>query len=303
MTDTATVETPSNTGTGTKDSSKKRYLILGSGPAALIAARTLKYNGVDDDHIRILSQDKKPSEIRGAQFLHRPIFGGEEKPDAVVSVARLGSAPGYAKKVYGDERMPTSFTNGEVEIDAWSLVRSYERLWEEFFPSIEEMTIEVRAFRELVESEEYDEIISTIPPQSYCSNPVHEFKAVSILLSDEPLDDLIAENVILYSGRPEDSWYRMSNLFGEQGIEFGSEGESFASDNINDMPQSELVDDIMSAIWTRKSIRIGRKPMGTTCDCGFNPEGKPNLLRVGRFGAWDRKVLLHQVQSQVASIL
>lgn len=297
MSDAAVAE--AGTGTGTGVQKPKRYLILGCGPAALIAARTLEQNGVDTDHIRILSKVKEPSEISGAQFLHRPIYG-EEKPDAVISVVRLGLASGYARKVYGDERMPTSFTSGEVEMDAWSLIKAYERLWEDFSPGIEVMDVDAAAFKELAESEEYDEIISTIPPQSYCDNPVHDFKSVPILLSSSPLDDLSAENVIMYSGRPEDEWYRLSNLFGEQGIEFGNEGKPLGSDNVREITRA---DDVMGLLWAREDIRIGMKPLGTTCDCGFNPEGKPNLLRVGRFGMWDRGRLLHQVPSQVATLL
>lgn len=290
MTDTATVEAGTDKKAGADE--PKNYLILGCGPAALIAAHTLQQNGVDPDNFCIISRERKPSEIGGAQFLHRPLLDPTAAPDGVISIMRMGDAPGYANKVYGSSSTPTSFISGEVRVDAWSLIKVYEKLWEDYAPSIEERDVNAEVFAELIQGGEYTEIISTIPPMSYCSNPTHIFESVPIIIG-EPIDPLPMDNAIVYSGRPEDGWYRMSSLFGEDGIEVGSAGEPLVN------PEMEEV--ATKYIWP-DSRHLGLKPLRTTCECGFvHPD--TSLLRVGRFGMWDRRRLLHQVPAQVASIL
>lgn len=291
----AVADAPSNT---TAENTKpRRYLILGCGPAGLIAYRTLEQHGVKPDNIVIMSDKPEPSVIGGAQFLHSPIFG-EEEPDALVSVVKIGTSLGYANKVYGNPATATSFdkfgTEIAEEIKAWSLWNAYEKLWMLYGSGIVNRRVDAEALMEVMDTGEYDEIISTIPPTAYCSNPDHSFKSVPIIIG-EPMDCLPMDDCIVYSGREQDRWYRTSNLFGENGAEFGTSGEPTIS--------PALEDKVLGHTWeSRRELKKGLKPLGTDCDCGYgHPTTK--LLRVGRFGMWDRKRLLHQVPSQVAAIL
>jgi hypothetical protein len=293
MSDAAVAEAGTEMGTGVQE--PKKYLIIGCGPAALIAARTLEQNGVDTDHLRIVSKEKEPSEIGGAQFLHRPVLG-ETEPDGMLSVVKIGTGMGYAEKVYGDGSVGTSFDRLALEpaeeIQAWSLQKAYSQLWEDYEPGIEVMHVDSECMDELLQGGEYDEIICTIPPDAYCSDPTHVFESVPILLGISPMDELPFDNTILYSGRLDDVWYRLSSIFGEQSIEYGSEGGALDYDQMKKQAEKLFFD---------KTVR-GIKPTKTTCDCGFNhPDTK--LLRVGRFGMWDRRRLLHQVPAQVAEVL
>jgi hypothetical protein len=294
MSDTAVKDRTETPTSEKKTQQEKQLLIIGCGPAALIAAHTLEHNGYDNDQFRIIAKDREPSKIGGAQFLHRPLFG-EDEPDYSLNIVRVGTSGGYAAKVYGSPAKPTSFDKmgfQASEIEAWSLQKAYDRLWEDYSPGIEVQTVDPENFDALIQCGEYDEIISTIPPSEYCRNPTHEFKSVPIIIGMDPMDEFPFDNLIMYSGRLSDDWYRLSSIGGSQSLEFGSGGEPV----INDAMKQAANKSICSA------EVIGMKPTGTTCDCGY---GHPdtNLLRVGRFGMWDRKVLLHQVPSQVASIL
>lgn len=287
---TAVAEPELAQGTG-QEMKEKRYLILGCGPAALIAARTLESNGIDTDHFRIVSKEKKPSEISGAQFLHAPIVGDPLKPDGEISIVRIGTADGYAQKVYGDPTVPTSFLGPRSQtVEAWSLIREYERLWEDYEPGIEECDVDSKKLLNFQDSGVYDVIISTIPPQAYCINPVHDFPSAHILLGD-PIEYLPVRNMVLYNGRREEPWYRISDIFGEDGIEYAS----------------AIDGPMMRRAWAAANqgtygFGEGKKPLGTDCDCGYgHPTTK--LLRAGRFGTWDRKILLHKVPAQVAMAL
>lgn len=275
---------------------EEKFLILGCGPAALIAAQTLEKAGIATDGFDIVAKEAKPSEIGGAQFLHRPLFE-ETKPDATISVCWIGNAPEYAEKVYGRPDISTSFDRlglygPEAEIAAWSLIKAYERLWEDYRPGIQERTVDNEVMCEYMESGEYTHIISTIPPNAYCANPAHDFESVPLIIAQHPWDELPMDNFILYNGRAEDSWYRMSTIFGEHSIEIGSGGDPAITDDLRATAEKLGADRYLT----------GMKPTRTTCDCGFgHPTTK--LLRVGRFGTWDRKVLLHQVADQVSTLV
>lgn len=289
----AAVADPGSTRTDGKTEGKK-FLILGCGPAALIAARTLENAGIDKSHIRIMSKDRNPSPINGAQFLHRPVLPEVRSVD--ISITKIGSGKGYAQKVYGDPAIGTSFDRlalvpGET-VKAWSLIETYETLFEDYEDSIEEQPIDASMLRVLLDSGEFDEIISTIPPQSYCLNPEHSFKNVSIVVVHD-LNQLHFDNVIFYSGRSEDYWYRLSSIFGVQSIEIGSAGSVLSS------VQQEFAREI--AWRSGGGLWEGLKPTGTDCDCGYGHETK--LTRIGRFGMWDRRRLLHQVPEQINAII
>lgn len=261
-----------------------KVAILGCGPAGMIAAHSLESNDVLRDNIDIFDKDPSPNPIQGAQFLHKPIVHDHingEAPDGIIHVAKIGTKECYAEKVYGDSTIMTSFGSSAAVIPAWSLDRVYERLWEEFNHRIEELEINPDVLREDI-IPHYDLVLSSIPPDTYCTNPAHDFHAVEIMISD-PVDTIEIENFILYNGRSGDLWYRASNIFGHSWFEYGT-------DYMRNHDGRSIVD------W---SNRIGYKPTGTTCDCLVGPK----FSRIGRFGRWDRSVLLHNVPDQVNHLI
>src|SRR5262245_15995908 len=94
-----------------KGASVIRVVVLGCGPAGLLAAHAASLYGCD---VRILSI-RQPSIISGAQFLHEHIPGVTGDIDGHVLFMKAGTAGGYAKKVYGNSRIPTSWDLWEPE--------------------------------------------------------------------------------------------------------------------------------------------------------------------------------------------
>lgn len=249
-------------------SSDSRVAVFGCGPAGLIAAQTLEMMGVGKNLIDIFSWSLEPSPIGGAQFLHLPLLDPAEPADAMIRFEKLGDRHLYASKVYGDPWVKTSWQQyPEEQVPAWNLKRVYEQLWELWH----ERMIEEEVNRSNVEHfrNTYWRIFSTIPPSEYCNGP-HRFPRTRIKLAKD--DSVKGDNVVRYSGRKEDKWYRESRIFGEGWREYGGHVE------------------LATNAWHVQGI----KPMGTDCDCE-----RPWLCRVGRFGCWDKVFLLHHVPDQV----
>jgi hypothetical protein len=249
----------------------------------------LEREGVDKQDIVIFSNRPQPSPIQGAQFLHKPLRYDEE-PQGEIEVVRIGTEVLYADKVYGEPK-ETSWRRTQPKMMAWPLIPIYERLWERWESQLIEETVTATFMEALLEGQ--DKVFSSVPPQAYCKNPAHTFRETRILLG-KPVRPLPIPNMIVYSGRVCDQWYRMSNIFGEDGIEFG--------------PSQALEPDA----WKEEIAHHfdgdpteGMKPLGTNCDC-FMSGGevdKGTLYRIGRFGQWDRRILLHHVEDQVRTAL
>ena len=77
--------------------SEPKVVVLGCGPAGLIAAHAAAMQGAD---IRIMSKPRK-SFMNGAQYLHKHINGTPYSDPFQVSYEMLGSPEQYRLKVYG----------------------------------------------------------------------------------------------------------------------------------------------------------------------------------------------------------
>lgn len=249
-------------GLGTKNRTRNENVlsiaILGCGPAGLLAAHACARANVEFNIYSV----KRKSVISGAQYVHNPIPGihSEQAPDGQIAYAKTGTREGYARKVYGNPDAPVSwdiFPEGLYA--AWSMERTYDFLWDEFSKEIEHITITPKFCAELVEVEEV--VISAIPAPAICQNAAHHFHQTSIWIREgAPTHEArLTDNSIVYNGDKNVPWYRASNLFGHESVEFGRTVHHGAR---------------------------GMKPTGHDCNC------QPKVLRVGRFGRWERGVLV-----------
>lgn len=233
--------------------------ILGCGPTAMIAAHAVKLSGRQPV---MFSKEKAMSPIPGAVYLHSPIADLVDvfNPEGRVIFRKIGDRTHYARKVYGDPDAHVSwlkFGDGE-ERPAWSLQKAYEKLWEKYEHLIIEQSISAPDLSAM--TVDYPLVISSIPAAEICERPYrHYFPRRPIWITDEAQEGC-CENEIIYNGDPYDQWCRTSILFGEHSTEYPSE---------------------------YPGAREGYKVMDTNCDC------HPSVLRVGRFGKWQRGVLTH----------
>jgi len=236
--------------------------ILGCGPSGLLAALAAEQAGLDP---HIYSRKVK-SVLPGAMYMHEPITGLTAKePDGEVNFRKIGNKEGYALKVYGRRDAPTSWAQfPEGKYQAWAMGAAYDRLWGMYGDA-------VRPWDSLDSDAvlaPYDLVLSTIPAMAMCLHPAHNFRYQEVFISDTGYREL-EEGDILYNGDPEDHWYRSSLIFGHG-----------ATESTIPMPNSFK----------------GRKPISTDCDC------RPEIKRIGRFGRWEKGVLVHHAYRQALEL-
>jgi hypothetical protein len=118
-----------------------------------------------------------------------------------------------------------------------------------------------------------DLIVSTIPAQALCQSTAHTFASYTIYANGSTEADGYPENSVTCDGTPDRDWYRVSNVFRHRTTE-----------------------------WSHKPARnTGAvpvvKPLWTDCNC------HPWVLRAGRYGAWEKARLVHEVPAAVLAAL
>jgi hypothetical protein len=246
-----------------------RVAILGCGPAGLLAALAVERAGYEP----VIYSLKVKSPMPGAIFLHEPIPGATSPvPDTEIHFLKKGTSAGYGAKVYGDTGAPTSWhAYEEGPRVGWNLVAAYDLLWERFYDRVKHQTITpgfiTRLLGGQIGKQKPAMVMSTIPAPAICCEERHSFISKPIWIRTEHLKDSGGiPNRVVYSGEPTDAWYRYSMLFGQESWEFG--------------------------YCVPKASR-GVKPLRTDCDCW-----KDSVIRLGRFGKWERGVLVHHAYEE-----
>jgi hypothetical protein len=239
----------------------KKVVILGCGPAGLLAAHAANLLRMQPKIYALM----KPSVINGAQFVHgdEAIHGLECGEPSVVTYSKLGTRDGYAQKVYGSADAPCSWDSfPEGDQKAWSMHDIYQTLWALYSDAVTDLRVFGSDIAPL--EKEYDLVISTIPRMTICVKR-HDFTSQRVLFR-EGVPFRREGNWIEYNGEPTTPYYRTSSLFGHASTEFGEVGS-----------------------WTvpPAGLQQGIKPLGHDCDC------HPKTKFVGRFGRWEKGVLVH----------
>jgi hypothetical protein len=265
-----------------------KVFVLGCGPAGLLAAHAAALQGHE---VQIYSRKVKSS-IGGAQFLHMRIPGITTiDPDGLVEFIFRGTKEGYADKVYDDPLAEVSWGSYEPGVHpVWNMHAAYEKLWDKYEGLIMNMPLTAEFIRGMVMSKT-GEMFSTIPAPALCRNSEHQFlkQEVDIIYGEstevEYLDrrfenDLGDRNspidYIEYNGIPEVPYYRQSMMFGWSGTEYPADGSA------NGRGQAP--------------VRVS-KPLSTDCNC------QPEIHRLGRYGRFEKKVLIHDAFFGAAQIL
>jgi hypothetical protein len=250
----------------------KRVVVLGCGPAGLLAAHAASMAGAD---VKIISI-KRQSPINGAQYLHREIPGLTHGPDGWITYIKTGGRDGYARKVYGTSDLEVSWDHWDAASKpAWSMQKIYTELWGMYEQGIQDYEVKPGDIRELESEYSADLLITSLPLHLICEHK-HIFQSVEMYIKDGFSPGVIIPlNTIIYNGHEGVPWHRASNLFGFKSMEYGAAGaEAGLMANPN---------------WTF----YGLKPTEHNCDC------HPHWMRVGRFGQWKRGVLVHHAFEEV----
>lgn len=260
-----------------------KVLVLGCGPAGLMAAHAAVVMGND---VAIVSKKRK-SEMFGAQYLHRPIPKIDCGPSRLVEYRVVGSPEQYRQKVYGNEwQGAVSPEDLEQNHLGWNIRRAYDELWDLYGSYVIDESFEgphqFAGFLQLPAAKESELIISSLPAPYLCMTPGdHQFKSQEIwAIGDAPERGVfnpvrgIPENTVVCNGEPDVGWYRTANVFGRSTTEWPAKRR----------PPVEGV------------ARV-TKPLETNCDC------HPDIVRVGRYGKWQKGVLSHEAYYDIEGLL
>jgi threonine dehydrogenase-like Zn-dependent dehydrogenase len=244
----------------------REVAIIGCGPAGLLAAHAAV---LADYSPVIYSKEANPSPIHPAVYLHQAIPDVSGEAD-VMTIAKWGSARGYAERVYGDPDRPVSFaflaTGGH---DAWPLAPIYKHLWRLYSGAVREAEIGPEEAVALDWS--YRTVINTAPASALC-HAGHEFPSRPIWIEDGA-PAYVRQNTMLYNGFSGFSpdWYRASDCFGVRSTEYAHRRAN-----------------------AREGVKVAGA--GTDCDC------HSTIIRVGRWAEWTPGVLLHHAFSKASRL-
>lgn len=279
-------------------------LVLGAGPAGMVAAYTAARLGIN---LAIMSKGELgkavKSELHGCQYLHAPLRFMQDALPVTVNYQLEGTSEGYRQKVYGH----TGITPENVSPDeygpqgthsAWDLRAAYDRLWEtfnRFIYAIDE-PLNPLTMQAVATDTRWDVILNTIPADVICGRQEHFFASTPVWAvgqrhssqqeaivtrSGEVQNQFSCpENTVLCNGEQDVGWYRKARVFGQTTVEWpyreGKRKPPFAG-----------------------VVRVD-KPVATNCDCWLDG-GK--VVRLGRFGKWQKGYLVHQVAEETEKAL
>lgn len=244
--------------------------ILGCGPSGLLSAWAATQAG---HRVKIYSIKQKAL-MPGAIYVHDPIPGLESAGPTCVKTIRyikLGTRQGYARKVYGDPNAPCSWDKFlEGDHAGCAVGPMYDELWGMFDHLIEHRSIGPQDVPPI--QDEADIVISTIPLPVICMDEEHAFlqKRIWVRNLAHGITAQYGDNCIVYNGDQNVGYYRASLIAGEGSTEFG---------------------------YQVHNAQEGRKPLSTDCTC------HPGVVRAGRYGKWERGVLVHHAYRQVRELL
>lgn len=257
----------------------KTVVVLGCGPAGLFAAHAAKTRGAE---VHIISKLRR-SEMYGAQYLHSGIPGlTDDQRQGAVEYRLMGDLDDYLTKVYGPvipERNAISKDKLVGVYPAWDIRAAYHRAFDLYRRDVINEPLDKTSMPNVVAEFHPALIISTVPAPSLCVMPdeVCAFDVRNIwAIGDAPERGIFAPrfseeaNVIVYNGDPSPGWYRYSLINGYASMEW---------------PESTKP--------PIPEVAIVEKPVGTSCNCWMGHKKYP-VIRMGRYGAWNRHGHAHQ---------
>lgn len=255
--------------------------ILGCGPSGLLAAHACELY----DKPFIIFSRKIKSKLGGAQYSHVPIplLHNEEDPRASLRIVIKGTAEEYHRKVYGTMKVPFvsfDYYKSRLNVPAWSLTDAYDTLWERYERNIIQTDIGPGFVAAMNTDKLWSHVFSSVPLTAICRAREdafvdHQFRSVTVRILQKAMVPTMDEDVMIYNGEKEPSWYRMSKIFGVGSTEWGAG----------------------SPVPPVSDLRSVTKPIDTNCDC------HPHVVRIGRYGTWQKGELSYHAFNRVVEVL
>lgn len=270
----------------------KRVVILGSGPVGYVAGWAAIQRGWDIEYYS--SNINKPTdESAGVLLLHSalgiPALLSEARRLNVSAIGApmVGIEEAYSLKVYGEPRHDVSlkdylsYTQPVYPVGkAIDFIKDIFETHGVDFNKTEPLTAEQVRQIEMRNQGRFDAMISTIPFTTFSPVMDAHSRSAWVFRSVAPED----ETYMLYNAHPSSIWYRCSAAFGKFTMEAAKEPL------LNDGRFKRVM-----KVVTPPDINIFHEMARWSFDLP--------VLFAGRFGAWDKRALLHTVHDQVGRFL
>jgi hypothetical protein len=224
----------------------------------------------------VVSRARK-SHLYGAQYLHAPIPGMTALPPVQVHYELWGHTEDYRRKVYGGQHRGSVSPEDLAETHAaWDIRQTYDALWSAYGSYVISADVSSEVLvATLVDNS--DVVINTVPLPVLCRVPAHVFHSRTVYaIGDSPTQQCPVRQAgpqsIICNALREPSWYRNANVYGYVTAEW---------------PMRAPLDNIVEVT----------KPLETNCDCW------PGVVRLGRYGRWQKGILSHTAFSMTTNML
>lgn len=248
-----------------------KVLVLGCGPAGLMAAHAAALL----HHDVIIVSRKRKSPMLGAQYLHQPIPLATS-PDAsfVIRYQLNGTVEEYRRKIYGNK--PIKSVSPEDLVGShmgWDIRQTYDWLWVTYSEYVKHAELGPDSVDDTVRWAGADKVISTIPANWLCDQSC-SFGYEMVWIAPTALLPNIPDNFVICNGNDAPAWYRCSLIAGHGNTEWPWEFQ----------PPIE-------------GVRTVKKPLQSNCNC------RPDIVRMGRYGRWEKGVLSHSAFYETLDLL
>ena len=254
-----------------------KVLVLGSGPSGMMAVHAASQCGAA---VTVFDVDPQQSRRNsGVYYLHDDcdlLLDSVEIKQTILGAKLLFSnqiSEIYTHKVYGNDSSVSKVSVLDAIknpiVKGYNAGQAISRLWDLYGNRVKKVKI-ANLGHVISLFDSYDKIISTIP--AGILYPQLKYESVSVVIKSNiaPLSD----SFIFYNVNPNDNWYRCSAIFGvfTQEYDYGV------------VEQSEL----------DCQYRMVKKVVGNGIESNIE-----NLFFVGRYGAWKKSTLTHNVYYDV----
>lgn len=269
---------------------RKKVVVLGAGPAGLLAAHAAESRGWEVSVFTAPGPNGLPqkSALHGCQYLHASIPGLTYSIDGrPVSYVLDGTTDQYRRKVYGENWQGTVSPDEfgpEQDHYAWDLRAAYGELWRRWEPRISTLEVTPNMAARISETRN-QKVLCTIPAPRLCRYPQeHKFVTQDVWAMGSMPDDRTTGRLMPYyapdftvkcNAQDSPRWYRAATVFGHSTLEWPAG------------PKPPI-----------EGVVAVKKPLSTDCDCHQSPRWR----RVGRYGKWRKGYLVHHVYEEVMGL-
>jgi hypothetical protein len=261
--------------------SGKQAAILGAGPSGMMAAYAAAQCGYDP-----VIFDQDPDKTRrnsGVFYLHSDCDLALEPIEirqrviGAVGMSQDEVAYAYGMKVYGRKVAKTSVIDvlKTPTVVGYDATKALDLLWDMFGKNVKLGKIKVGDIKTLPHL--YNRVISTLPATIWAEDRKEEFEFEKLWMKVLPAPE--GESFTYYNVNPFMNWYRASAIFGRFIYEYAHGEAPFDTTPSNVYEVTKVI-----------KGPVLRPPY-------------PNVLYIGRYGAWDKTQLTHSVYEKTVEWL